>query len=212
MRRLAALLARHVSIQICSSLAPCQPTQLTLAARLPLFQQPARSGEDVSCEVRIGVSATTPLNYLILIGHVDFLPALFGTLIVPPAVIGEMRHSKAPTSVAAWANRLPAWAEVKNPQTDLGLDHRLGPGEREAICLAVELKSALLVDEKLARGAAKEVGIPVLGTLAVLDLADEAGLLDFEQATILLQATTFRVEKALIATALAKVRGRKRIT
>ena len=31
------------------------------------------------------VSDTTPLNYLILIGHIDVLPRLFGKLLVPPA-------------------------------------------------------------------------------------------------------------------------------
>ena len=33
------------------------------------------------------VSDTTPFNYLILIGHIDVLPRLFGKLLVPPAVI-----------------------------------------------------------------------------------------------------------------------------
>ena len=38
------------------------------------------------------VSDTTPLNYLILLGHIEILPQLFGKLLVPPAVIREMQH------------------------------------------------------------------------------------------------------------------------
>ena len=72
------------------------------------------------------VSDTTPLNYLILIGHVDVLPRLFGKLLVPPTVIHEMRHPKAPAAVARWAARLPAWIEVKAPQTDLHLGRGAG--------------------------------------------------------------------------------------
>ncbi len=37
--------------------------------------------------VSLVVSDTTPLNYLILIGHIDVLPKLFGSLFIPPAVV-----------------------------------------------------------------------------------------------------------------------------
>jgi hypothetical protein len=46
--------------------------------------------------VSLVISDTTPLNYLILIGQIEVLPQLFGRLIVPPAVIREMLHPKAP--------------------------------------------------------------------------------------------------------------------
>ena len=93
------------------------------------------------------VSDTTPLNYLILIGQIDVLPLLFGTLLVPPAVIHEMEHPKAPADVARWARNLPAWIEVKAPLKDLHLG--IGAGEDEAISLAVELgDAAILMDDK----------------------------------------------------------------
>ena len=96
------------------------------------------------------ISDTTPLNYLILIGDIDVLPRLFGKLLVPPAVIHEMRHPKAPAAVALWTASLPAWIEVKAPHTDLHLG--LGAGEDEAISLAVELRdAAILMDDRKAR-------------------------------------------------------------
>jgi predicted nucleic acid-binding protein len=38
----------------------------------------------------IVVADTAPLNYLILIGHVDVLEALYGEVVIPPAVQDEM--------------------------------------------------------------------------------------------------------------------------
>lgn len=158
----------------------------------------------------IVVSDTTPLNYLILIGEVEVLPRLFGTLLVPPAVIAEMLHPKAPSAVSAWAGSLPAWAEIRAPKTHLGLS--IGRGEDEAISLAVELAdAALLVDDRKARTEAELRGVLTLGTILILDLADEAGLLNFESAVTRLLATNFHVEESLLRPVRAKVRARKAV-
>ena len=71
------------------------------------------------------VSDTTPLNYLILIGHVEVLPRLFGTLLVPPAVIQEMHHPKTPPEVAAWARHLPSWLEVTTALLRASVERRI---------------------------------------------------------------------------------------
>jgi predicted nucleic acid-binding protein len=148
--------------------------------------------------VSLVVSDTTPLNYLILIGHVHVLPRLFGRILIPPAVIGEMRHVRSPATVAAWTDNLPTWAEIRAPEIDLDL--RIGRGEDEAISLAAELGGAALLETR---------GILTIGTLTILDLADEMELLDFEQAISLLLATNFHVEDALIRRLRAKIRARK---
>lgn len=36
------------------------------------------------------VSNTSPINYLILIGHINLLPELFGAIIIPQAVYSEL--------------------------------------------------------------------------------------------------------------------------
>ena len=144
------------------------------------------------------VSDTTPLNYLILIGQIDVLPKLFGKILVPPAVVREMRHSRAPASVAAWVDNLPAWAEVRSPTWGSKLG--IGAGEDEAISLALELGNVpLLIDDSKARAFAKSRGILTIGTVAILDLADETGLLDFFAAISMLRATNFRMEQAQLA-------------
>lgn len=154
------------------------------------------------------VSDTTPLNYLILIGNIDVLPSLFKRVLVPPTVIRELQHAKTPPVVATWARNLPQWIEVQTPRSDLHLN--IGAGEDEAISLAVELgDAALLVDDKRARAAAESRGLFTMGTITILNLADLAGLLDFELAISRLRATTFHIEDALLEPMMAAVRARK---
>lgn len=43
------------------------------------------------------VADTTPLNYLVLIRQAEVLHQLFGEVMIPEAVLTELRHPKAPT-------------------------------------------------------------------------------------------------------------------
>jgi len=159
--------------------------------------------------VSVVVSDTTPLNYLILIGSVDVLPRLFNRVLIPPAVLRELSHPFTPAPVAEWARSLPAWVEVKAPQNDLHLG--IGAGEDEAISLAVELGVAVLMDEHVGRAAAEHQGLLVIGTLAILNIADAGGWLEFEEALAKLRATNFRSSAAVLEKVRAVVRARKRL-
>ncbi|HEX4141541.1 MAG TPA: hypothetical protein VHY09_14425 [Candidatus Methylacidiphilales bacterium] len=154
------------------------------------------------------VSDTTPLNYLILIGNVDVLPRLFGKVLIPPAVVRELSDPKTPAPVAAWACKLPEWVEVRAPQNDLHLG--IGAGEDEAISLAVELGVAVLMDERVGRAAAEQRGVLVVGTLAVLNIADANGWLEFDEAIGRLRATSFRFSEAVLEKVQSLVRARKK--
>jgi predicted nucleic acid-binding protein len=59
--------------------------------------------------VPIVVADTGPINYLILIGHIDVLPILFERVILPSAVRDELMESKAPTAVRDWIAAPPYW-------------------------------------------------------------------------------------------------------
>ena len=48
------------------------------------------------------VSNTSPINYLVLIGQIDVLPALFGEITIPQAVRDEWTHPDAPAPLRAW--------------------------------------------------------------------------------------------------------------
>jgi predicted nucleic acid-binding protein len=63
--------------------------------------------------VRLVVSDTGPLNYLILIGEIDLLPGLFEKVVLPTAVKSELANRKAPSFVKDWIASLRAWVEVR---------------------------------------------------------------------------------------------------
>lgn len=50
----------------------------------------------------IVVADAAPLRYLILIEHADVLPALYGQVIVPPAVLRELSNERTPATVRTW--------------------------------------------------------------------------------------------------------------
>ena len=49
------------------------------------------------------VADTSPLNYLILIESVHVLPSLYGRILIPPEVLGELRDAAGPQAVQGWA-------------------------------------------------------------------------------------------------------------
>jgi hypothetical protein len=63
----------------------------------------------------IVVSNTTPLNDLILIESDHVLPALFGRVYAPSAVLKELSHPKSPEAVRVWASHPPARLTVQDP-------------------------------------------------------------------------------------------------
>lgn len=54
----------------------------------------------------------------------------------------------------------------------------LGPGERSAIAIALQLgDSLLIVDDRAARAEAQSLGLAIIGTAAVIGLAKQQGLI-----------------------------------
>lgn len=148
--------------------------------------------------VGVVVADTTPLNYLIMIGRVEILATLFGEVLIPQAVLEELSHPKAPEAVRRWLERPPAWLCI-SPVEHLDETIQLGKGENEAISLAIERRvKVVLIDERLGRGAAKARGLIPVGTLNLIDLADEHGLLDGTAALQDLRQTTFRAAPELL--------------
>jgi predicted nucleic acid-binding protein len=153
----------------------------------------------------IVVADTSPLNYLILLGKAQVLPELYGHIVVPIAVITELRHSEAPDLVHSWAINPPAWLEIVRPRKiDSTLVPELGAGEREAISVALELGAdLLLIDERIGRQAAEARSLQVAGTLAVLLRAGVLGLLDFPVALKELRSLGFRISREIEGKMLA---------
>jgi predicted nucleic acid-binding protein len=145
----------------------------------------------------IVVADTSPLRYLILIEHVHVLPALYGHVIVPPAVNVELNQEPTPDLVKTWLANRPEWLQVQAPMRALTSSGSvLGAGEREALALAAELSAdALLMDDRDARREAQRLSVPVLGTLRVLVDASEHGLAHLSAAFDRLRQTNFRASE-----------------
>jgi predicted nucleic acid-binding protein len=160
--------------------------------------------------VTVVVSDTSPLNYLILCGAIDVLPRLFPRVVVPPAVLTELRSPDAPPVVWAWTDALPSWVEVQRP-THHDPSLTLHPGESEAICVALEIHAnILLIDDRAARAAATERGLTVVETLGILERAAAMNLLDLPKVLNALGQTTFKIAPSLVAALRERDAKRKR--
>ena len=154
------------------------------------------------------VSDTSPLNYLVQIDAIDLLPRLFSEIIVPPAVFRELSQQNTPQAVRHWLSQPHEWLARRAPKVALQ-DDGLDPGESEAIALAEETRNCiLLVDELKGRKVAKGRGIPVLGTLGVLEQASRQGWIEFEEFAYRLKGTNFRARDQLILDATERLKSK----
>ena len=151
------------------------------------------------------VADTSPLNYLVLIGLPELLPALFDHVLIPEAVRQELMSVATPAPVRTWVANAPSWLAVRIVSaipTDL---QQLGPGELEAIALAETTGSRMiLLDERKARQVARHRGLLVSGTLGILDQAAQQGLIDLTDALDRLTHTSFRVSPRLLQSLRAR--------
>jgi predicted nucleic acid-binding protein len=154
----------------------------------------------------IVVADTSALCYLVLIGHIDLLPRLFGRVIVPQAVWEELKAQGAPSMVQTWTSQPPTWLEIQEllSNSDESLK-QLHPGERETILLAEKLGANLVIlDEKAARLVAIQRGLNVTGLLGILVEFASKRWIDLPDAIDRLQKTTFRASPRLLKSILDK--------
>ena len=149
----------------------------------------------------IVVADTSPINYLILIGEIEILTKMYGTVVIPIAVREELLRPSAPDLVRNWISAPPAWIEVRPHENDSDpLLSALDPGERDAIVLARELRAdQLIVDDRQGRRVAERFGIPVIGTIGVIREAASRGFLEVQSAITRLEATSFHIAPEIIA-------------
>lgn len=127
------------------------------------------------------VSNTSPLRYLIAVGHAELLAGLFGQILIPTGVARELGNKSAPLTVRRWITHPPAWLQIHSLQSppDAELVATLDCGEREAIQLIVEKKAdILIIDEWKGRAVAQRRGISLIGALGVLGYSYQRVLID----------------------------------
>jgi predicted nucleic acid-binding protein len=119
----------------------------------------------------------TPLVAFWVLRRFELLEALFGEVLTPAAVHQEFlateRIQRQPILAAATWIRPIDLSDPRRADTFVGI----GRGEAEVLALAQERRARLVViDDRRARRFARRLGIPLTGTLGVLLLAKEIGL------------------------------------
>lgn len=144
------------------------------------------------------VTNSSPLIVLQRIGHIDLLPSTLGQISIPQAVRKEVFGQ----------DLVPQWIEERTLAQPLAaqiIAARLGPGEREAIALALELRATLLlIDDLPARRLAQSLNIPVMGTLGLLLRAKNQGLIPVVRPLMeAMQSQEFRISDRVFARILS---------
>ena len=129
------------------------------------------------------VCNSTPLIHLARIGQLELLRLVLGRVLVPPAVLDEVRpYLGDALEVALRGGWLVSIAPADGARV-MELEPRLGGrGEAEVIALALEQPDpVVLLDERAARQISQANGLAVRGTLGLLVEAKERGLVDAVQ-------------------------------
>ena len=161
------------------------------------------------------VADTSPLNYLVQIDEANLLAKLYGAIVVPAEVFGELTHPGAPPVVNAWVRNPPHWLQIRSAiNFPFGPDlSALGVGERAAIQLAqAETDALLLIDDADGRRHASRLGLAHIGTLGVLRLAAIERFIDLRAALHKLALSDFRVASSLIRRLIVDDEERRRET
>jgi predicted nucleic acid-binding protein len=119
---------------------------------------------------------------------------------IPEAVFLELTSQSTPELVKEWILSNPDWLRVGHTPAlpDIELDE-IQIGERQAIVLAQQLPSDLIIlDDRKARRLAQTRGLNVIGTIGVLTVAAEKGLITLDEAVKDLKRTNFRASLALL--------------
>jgi len=147
------------------------------------------------------------------VNRVDILKKLFDGIIVPSAVFNElipqgMGWEQAAAIQACILNE-ESWIEVINPRKrgiTLPYDLNLDPGETEVIAIAMTWNRLALLDEIPARRIAHKNKIAFMGSLGLLRISKERGILDTVKPIVhAMKAQGIRFSEPLIETFLRSI-------
>lgn len=126
------------------------------------------------------VSDTSPISALAIIGRLGLLRQQFGDVWIPEGVRGELERIADPAARKSIdeASR-DGWLRIercKDKGLAATLSLTLDVGEAEAIALSLECSpSRLIIDELEGRRVARNLRVPVVGTLGILLKARKDG-------------------------------------
>ncbi len=158
---------------------------------------------------RLVIIDSSPLIGLAIVDGLQWLPAIFGTIYLPESVKWEVLPDKNAPGKTAIAHAidvgwLTIWPETIKPLLDIDLD----AGETDCINVALGHpgKVLLIIDERAGRAVAKEKGLSVTGTAAIIGLAKKQGLIPSAKAAFeRLHNSDFRISATVINLILSSV-------
>ena len=137
------------------------------------------------------VSDTSCLILLDKIKQLDLLKALFGKITVTQLVADE------------FGKKLPDFIQIENPQNltyQKILESFVDIGEASVLALAIEKKECLLIiDDNKGRREAKQLDLTFTGTIGILIIAREKGLIkSLSEILEKIKKTDFRISDSII--------------
>jgi predicted nucleic acid-binding protein len=150
---------------------------------------------------KIIISDTSCLIALSNIGLLYILKDLYGEVLITTEVNDE------------FGKQLPNWIvvlQVKDKLKQIEIESKLDKGEASSIALALEIPNTILIiDEVKGRNIAKNLNIEIIGTIGILLLASNKGLLtDIISVVLKLVNNGFRLSNKIIDRIIEKY-GRK---
>lgn len=161
---------------------------------------------------RIVIADASALIALAKIDHLFILQGLFGQVWLAPSVLAELRLAEFAATGSVLQVALDAeWLRVNPEPTANTALTGLDAGETESILQALHAQSQgdtvlLIIDEQTGRAAARELGLSIAGTAAVIGMAKQRGLVP--SARLVFEAllkTDFRISADIIRQVLANV-------
>lgn len=143
------------------------------------------------------ISDTSCFILLDNINEFNLLKSLYGTIITTPEVEAE------------YGNPLPEWVKIKEPTNKTYqsiIEVTVDRGEASAIALAIEIDDCLLIiDDLKGRKYAKQLGLPIIGTIGLIVDAKLFGIIPSIKPLLeKIKQTNFRISEQLESILLIK--------
>jgi len=157
----------------------------------------------------IVVIDSSPLIGLAIVDGLKWLPELFDVVFLPESVKQEVLPGKAAPGEEAIAHAIATgWLKIWPEPIESLLDIDLDVGETDCINLGLSYANEvlLIMDERAGRAVAKEKGLRVTGTAAIIGIAKKQGLIPSAREVFeVLHSSDFRISAAVINQVLASL-------
>jgi len=143
-----------------------------------------------------------PLIAFAKINRIDLFQALFWEVWIVSSVQAECMAKPAAEHAVLADLMQKNWVNLCKPSAgDQSLSLSLGKGEQDSIHIALEdvSGSLLIMDDFLARKQAIRLGLHVMGTVRMLDIAEQRGLIHSAEDMVLeMRSHGYRISTAIL--------------